>query len=138
MGYRLKVEQGRHCIHWRLAAVWLAALPLSAWAQSTPDNGATAPKPVAAQPVPPKKINLYRGQAEELLSDTRWKNLLAMQPAPEPEAVSDSRDWSNAGDPVTVKVEGTKTQPEVPGGIASLFWALRHPTQAWRIFAPAR
>lgn len=35
-----------------------------------------------------------------------------------------------------VQVEGTRPEVYVPGGIASLPWAVMHPTQAWRIFLP--
>ncbi len=40
-----------------------------------------------------------------------------------------------------VEVEGRRSKaaprtPIVPGGIAAPFWALAHPTQAWRILAP--
>jgi len=35
-----------------------------------------------------------------------------------------------------VQVEGTRPEVYVPGGLASLPWAVMHPTQAWRIFMP--
>jgi hypothetical protein len=35
-----------------------------------------------------------------------------------------------------VQVEGTRPEVYVPGGIASLPWAVMHPTQAWRILLP--
>ena len=35
-----------------------------------------------------------------------------------------------------VQVQGTRPEVYVPGGIASLPWAVMHPTQAWRIFLP--
>jgi len=35
-----------------------------------------------------------------------------------------------------VRVEAARPEVYVPGGIASLPWAIRHPTQAWRIFLP--
>ena len=35
-----------------------------------------------------------------------------------------------------VQVEGTRPDVYVPVGIASLPWAVMHPTQAWRIFLP--
>jgi hypothetical protein len=35
-----------------------------------------------------------------------------------------------------VQVEGTRPEVYVPGGIASLPWAVMHPTQAWRILMP--
>jgi hypothetical protein len=35
-----------------------------------------------------------------------------------------------------VQIEGQRPEVYVPGGIASLPWAVMHPTQAWRIFLP--
>ncbi len=35
-----------------------------------------------------------------------------------------------------VQVEGTRPEVYVPGGLASLPWAVMHPTQAWRILMP--
>jgi hypothetical protein len=35
-----------------------------------------------------------------------------------------------------VQVEATRPEVYIPGGIASLPWALMHPTQAWRILMP--
>ena len=35
-----------------------------------------------------------------------------------------------------VQVQATRPEVYVPGGIASLPWAVMHPTQAWRIFMP--
>jgi hypothetical protein len=35
-----------------------------------------------------------------------------------------------------VHVQATRPEVYIPGGIASLPWAVMHPTQAWRIFLP--
>lgn len=40
--------------------------------------------------------------------------------------------------PDTVQVKSAKNTPDVPGGILSVFWAMWHPTQAWRIVAPVQ
>jgi hypothetical protein len=48
------------------------------------------------------------------------------QPLPEPAEIEQ----------VQVQVEGSRPEVYVPGGLASLPWALMHPTQAWRIFLP--
>jgi hypothetical protein len=38
----------------------------------------------------------------------------------------------------TVSVKGeTGVPPDVPGGFGAIWWALNHPSQAWRILAPA-
>jgi hypothetical protein len=36
-----------------------------------------------------------------------------------------------------VAIKGEAAAPDVPGGFGALWWALNHPSQAWRIFAPA-
>ncbi len=52
------------------------------------------------------------------------------EPLPTPEQQQDADDSD------TVQVRAPPTAPDVPGGFGALWWALRHPTQAWRIFAP--
>jgi hypothetical protein len=49
--------------------------------------------------------------------------------APPEEEVVDIEDQQ-------VQVEGTRPEVYIPGGIASLPWAVMHPAQAWRIFLP--
>jgi hypothetical protein len=61
--------------------------------------------------------------------------------APDVRRVAPETQWSP---PLTepeieeqqVQVEGTRPEVYVPSGIASLPWAVMHPTQAWRIFLP--
>ena len=36
----------------------------------------------------------------------------------------------------TVSVKGEAPAPDVPGGFGALWWAVRHPSDAWRIFTP--
>jgi len=36
----------------------------------------------------------------------------------------------------TVQVKGGPRAPDVPGGFGALWWALNHPSQAWRILTP--
>jgi hypothetical protein len=38
----------------------------------------------------------------------------------------------------TVQVQAGPDGPEVPSGFASIWWAVVHPTQAWRILSPAQ
>jgi hypothetical protein len=47
-------------------------------------------------------------------------------------------DWviREREDEQQVRVEGARPDVYVPGGLASLPWAIRNPTQAWRIFLP--
>jgi hypothetical protein len=37
----------------------------------------------------------------------------------------------------TVSVKGNPEVPDVPGGFGAIWWALNHPSQAWRILTPA-
>ena len=58
--------------------------------------------------------------------------------------VAIARALSTTRDPETIEeieVEGSRNKaapltPVVPGGILAPFWAVLHPTQAWRILAP--
>jgi hypothetical protein len=95
----------------------------------------SAPFSIAAQSSseqqePRKPLNLYLGNAKELLSNTQWETLLASQPPPR-----DEFEYTEPEPAETVRVKASR--PPVPSGIAGLFWALRHPSQAWRAFAPA-
>ncbi|MFL6600037.1 MAG: hypothetical protein ACJ8R9_01765 [Steroidobacteraceae bacterium] len=37
----------------------------------------------------------------------------------------------------TVSVKGEGPPPDVPLGFGAIWWALNHPSQAWRILTPA-
>ena len=41
-----------------------------------------------------------------------------------------------AEDAATVQVKGESDAPDVPGGFGALWWAMKHPSEAWRILAP--
>ncbi|HEY3784036.1 MAG TPA: hypothetical protein VGL55_02020 [Steroidobacteraceae bacterium] len=43
---------------------------------------------------------------------------------------------ASEADSETVDVRTDPDTPNVPGGFGALWWAMRHPTQVWRIFAP--
>jgi len=124
--------RGRHCNCGVLALVLASLLPV-AWGQ-TPTPTSSAKPPLAAgkvaattkQPVHPP-LKLYVGHASELLSGTQWEHMMAVQP---PETTV------NEPEPQTIEVKGERHAEDVPGGIGSLFWAVRHPSDAWRIFAP--
>lgn len=57
-------------------------------------------------------------------------------PASELQSVLPDPDEPNYDQP-TVKVEGEREYGPVPDGIMSIPWAIRRPTQFWRIFAPS-
>jgi hypothetical protein len=107
-----------------------AAQPVGSAKTSSASNSSKAPG--QAQPSAKPKLNLYIGQAKDLLSNTQWARLMATQPI----NLEDSD--SSAPEPDVVEVKGERAAPEVPDGIASVFWALRHPVQAWRVLAPAK
>jgi hypothetical protein len=93
-----------------------AALPV-AWA----DNSAATPAPAqrSLDLTPPDIRNVMPAEALE---------------AP----LADPDEQQPVSAPETVQVKGSTAAPDVPGGIASLWWGLRHPSQAWRILAPAQ
>jgi hypothetical protein len=47
-------------------------------------------------------------------------------------------DQDQSQDADTVQVRAESNAPDVPGGFGALWWALNHPSQAWRIVAPAQ
>ena len=124
----------------RILPVALLLYLSSAWAQETAaPKPAQAPSTAAAdtkeQPADSSQpIDFYLGSAKELLPQGQWDTIIASQP----EDSAEQGDLPALGHDADVQVEGTKQAPKVPSGIAGLFWALRHPTQAWRVFAPAR
>jgi hypothetical protein len=53
------------------------------------------------------------------------------EPLPSNEQITETEEAD------TVAVKGETNAPDVPGGFGALWWALNHPSQAWRIVAPA-
>jgi hypothetical protein len=103
-----------------LIALW-AALPC-AWADDSP---APAAAPATTDAPVHRSLDLTPPDIRKVMPSEQLEAPLA-----DPDARPD--------DPETVQVKGATGTPEVPGGIASVFWALWHPTQAWRILAPVR
>ena len=52
------------------------------------------------------------------------------EPVDEPQEVAEQQEQNQ------VQVQGSRPEIDLPIGIASLPWAVMHPTQAWRIFLP--
>ncbi len=104
---------------------WLA----SAWAADAPrppvaSSAAPSVTTPAAAPVARRPLDLRAPDVRRLLPAEQWR-----YPLP--------------GDDDSVTIESRRNAPppdpeksEVPGGIVAPFWALRHPTKAWRIFVP--
>jgi hypothetical protein len=69
--------------------------------------------------------------------DLRAPAITSVLPQSELQAVLPDPDEPKYDEPL-VKVEGERGVPvSVPVGIMSLPWAVRHPSQAWRIFLPS-
>ena len=50
--------------------------------------------------------------------------------------LADSEQITEVQESETVAVKGERDAPDVPGGFGALWWALNHPSQAWRILTP--
>jgi hypothetical protein len=100
------------------AVVMAAALGLACAAVRADDEAAAAP--------PPKPLDLRPPDITKLYTPRQLDRLIAKMEA---ESIEE------------IEVEGARVPPptftpRVWPGIAAPFWALFHPTQAWRIFAP--
>jgi hypothetical protein len=84
-----------------------------------------ASSPDKASPRPNKPLDLRIGDIRKYMTPEDFR------------ALSTPPDESNT---VVVKADAPlvpmKSKLDVPGGIIAPFWALAHPTQAWRIFLP--
>ena len=102
----------------------VSALLLAAGLALT-DADALADEAATAAP-PPKALDLRPPQITRLYTPRQLENLIARMEAKNIEEI---------------EVEGARIPPptftpRVWPGIAAPFWALFHPTQSWRIFAP--
>jgi hypothetical protein len=73
-----------------------------------------------------KALNLTAPDIRTVVSPDELK-----EPLPSNEQVTETEESQ------TVAVKGDQNAPDVPGGFGALWWALNHPSQAWRILAPA-
>lgn len=100
------------------ALVVAAGLALAAAVAAADDKGTLAPAP--------KPLDLRTPEITKLYTPRQLERLIAKMDAQNIEEI---------------EVEGARVPaptftPRVWPGIAAPFWALFHPTQAWRIFAP--
>jgi hypothetical protein len=81
--------------------------------------------PGAAGSAPPRSLDLRAPDIRTLVSEAELR-----------QRVED--DWAirERDDEQQVRVEGARPDVYVPGGLAVFPWAIRNPTQAWRIFLP--
>lgn len=132
MDCRGLAERGKHCSR-RLLVVALLAWAVPGGTQTADAPEAPQAKPAAASPPtsPPRdapRLHLYLGDARDLLSEKEWDALASAQGPDLEDPATQSTE--------VVEVKGERETQSVPMGIASVFWAIRHPTQAWRILAP--
>lgn len=109
-----------------LASVESLAQPLASQPPASQPQASQAPAagpPAAAGPPRRKPLDLRAPDVRRIVSAAALREPL---PTDGDEVTIESRR-APVPDPAT---------PAVPGGIAAPFWAIRHPTQAWRILAP--
>ena len=109
------------------SALWVcgAAFVGSALAADPSSDAPIAPPAAMATDSARKPLDLRIGDIRKYMTPEEFRALLA--PA----------DESNT---VVVKADAPlapmKSELDVPGGLIAPFWALAHPTQAWRLFLP--
>jgi hypothetical protein len=92
-------------------------------APSTPPPAATV---AVARPAQPKPLDLRVGDIRKYMLPHEYREAIG---APDP-------------DKSAILVEGTRyllpmeSMQPIPGGIAGLWHAVKHPTNAWRLFVP--
>ena len=110
-----------------LQTLWMCAAISSTNTLTTdPPTSVLPSKPVAAKASPDRKpLDLQVKNIRKYMTPKEFRALLA--PA----------DDSNT---VIVKADAPlapmKSELDVPGGLIAPFWALAHPTQAWRLILP--
>ncbi len=95
------------------------------WAAENPVGQLNVPVQTLPTPPRPHVLDLKVPDIHELMSA---EQIAAAIPNPD--------DVELVG-PETVQVRGATPPPYVPSGFAALYWAATHPTDAWRILAPA-
>ncbi len=74
-----------------------------------------------------KKLNLTAPDVSTVVPEQELK-----EPLQNPEQIQEAQESQ------TVSVKATEgVPPEVPGGLGAIWWAVVHPSQAWRIVTPA-
>ncbi len=89
-------------------------------------SGVNVPMQIPARPPRPRLLDLRPPDIRAVMSA---EQLTAALPNP---------DETEVVGPETVQVRGSTPPPYVPSGFAALYWAATHPSQAWRILAPAQ
>ena len=74
-----------------------------------------------------KPLNLTAPDVRTVVPESELK-----EPLPTTDQITETQE----ADTVSVKTE-QGVPPDVPGGFGAIWWAMNHPSQAWRILAPA-
>jgi hypothetical protein len=72
-------------------------------------------------------LNLTTPDVKHVVSEDELK-----EPLPDEEQQAESQDTE------TVQVKAKSDAPEVPSGFEGVWWAMKHPLDAWRLFSPAQ
>jgi hypothetical protein len=122
------------------SVIFLALLALSARAQERTPLTKTEAAPAVGQMCFSVTMQCFVARttdAQPSSLDLRAPAIASVVPQSELQAVLPDPDEPKYDEPL-VKVEGERGVPvSVPVGIMSLPWAVRHPTQLWRIFLPS-
>ena len=90
----------------------------------TPKAGAATAKTGATDKKP---LNLTAPDVRTVVPEEELK-----EPLPTTDQITEVQEAQ------TVSVKGDEgVPPDVPGGFGAIWWAMNHPSQAWRIFTPA-
>ena len=118
-----------------LSTVLPTVLIWAAVAQAADPPAAPAPAEAAPQPTLTTLLPKPRTDAKPL--NLRVGSIRSYMTPEEFRALSDPPDEANT---IIVSADAPlvpmKSELDVPGGILAPFWALAHPTKAWRLFLP--
>lgn len=92
--------------------------PATAAASSTPAAKASA--------TPPRRLDLRVGDIRNYMTPEEFRALLTGR----------EEDRNTIVVQADAPLAPMKSELDVPGGIIAPFWALAHPTKAWRLFLP--
>jgi hypothetical protein len=74
-----------------------------------------------------KPLNLTAPDVRTVVPESELK-----EPLPNTDQITETQESD------TVSVKGDQgVPPDVPGGFGAIWWAVNHPSQAWRILTPA-
>jgi hypothetical protein len=84
-----------------------------------------SPTPTRTDPHRKGNLNLSAPDVRTVIPPDQLK-----EPLPTSEQITEVQESE------TVSVKGESEAPDVPGGFGAIWWALNHPSQAWRILTP--